>query len=182
MRKLTPCAYSCLQLVLKLVPCFQLQNTRPLISNDQHALCYSSFSNKAQMKWPNIRKGAFIRLTLSGRGIHRITVQMTCYFNLRKKWKCIRDLKIRRFRVWVWIEYVQNTLPRRMSQATGCNNDLIARGGTPDLKSAEKNGKNQNGFQQHLNESLDQKFTLKISLLNCSVARIDYGKREFLRQ
>ena len=26
-------------------------------------------------------KGAFIRLTLSGRGIHRITIQMTCYFN-----------------------------------------------------------------------------------------------------
>ena len=26
-------------------------------------------------------KGAFIQLTLSGRGIHRITVQMICYFN-----------------------------------------------------------------------------------------------------
>ena len=58
--------------------------SRPLIFislNDKHALCYSSFSFKAQIKWPNILKGAFIRLTISWRGIHRITVKMTCYFN-----------------------------------------------------------------------------------------------------
>ena len=47
------------------------------------------------MKRPNIRKGAFIRSVIrltSGKGIHRITVRMTCYFN------CGRggDLKIHR--------------------------------------------------------------------------------------
>ena len=73
-RKLTPCAHSCLQLLLKRIPLL-------LTLEYKYALCYSSSRFKAQMKWPNILKVAFIRLTLSGIGIHRITVQMTCYFN-----------------------------------------------------------------------------------------------------
>ena len=44
--------------------------------------------------------------------------------------------------------------------------DLIASGGTPDLISVEYKSKNQKGLQQ-LKESLDQKLTLKIPLLNC---------------
>ena len=53
MRKFTPCAYSCLQLVFILVPWLYL-NTRPLVCiylNDKHTHCYSSLSFKAQMKW-----------------------------------------------------------------------------------------------------------------------------------
>ena len=64
MRKLTPCAHSCVQLVFSarsMVINFRIF-CRPVIIislNDKHALCYSSFSFKAEMKWPNIRKGAF---------------------------------------------------------------------------------------------------------------------------
>ena len=59
MRKLTPCVYSCLQLVFStrsMVINFRIFS-RPLIFisvNDKHALKF-----KAEMKWPNIRKGAF---------------------------------------------------------------------------------------------------------------------------
>ena len=82
MRKLTPCAYSCLQLVFMLVPWLYL-NTRPLFCihlNDKHAHWYSSLNFKAQMKWPTILKvvalpnfeyfwshykvGYFLRITL----------------------------------------------------------------------------------------------------------------------
>ena len=53
------------------------------------------------------------------------------------------------------------------SMATGVNNDLIARGGTLELRSMDYKSKNQMGFQLHLKESLDQKLTLKIpTLLN----------------
>ena len=52
-------------------------------------------------------KGAFIRLTLPGRGIHGILNRSNdLLFQLRKKWKCIRDLKIHHFPVWVWIDYL----------------------------------------------------------------------------
>ena len=82
-RKLTPCAYSCLQVEFMLVPWLYL-NTRPLICirshlNDKHD-CYSSLNFKAQLKWPTILKvvalpnfeyfwihykvGYFIRITL----------------------------------------------------------------------------------------------------------------------
>ena len=40
-------------------------------------------------------------------------------------------------------KYWQTTLPRRKSQATRFNNDLIASGGTPDLISVEYKSKNQ---------------------------------------
>ena len=61
---LTRCAHSCLQLVFStrsMVINFRIFS-RPLIFislDDKHALCYSSFSFKAEMKWPNVRKGAF---------------------------------------------------------------------------------------------------------------------------
>ena len=64
MRKLTPCAYSCLQLVFitrSMVIIFRIFS-RPLIFialNDKHALYYSSFCFKAEMKQPNVRKGSF---------------------------------------------------------------------------------------------------------------------------
>ena len=71
----------CLQLVVNtrsVIINFRIFS-RPLtcISFDhKYALYYSSFRFKAQMKWPNFRKGAFIRLTLSGRGIHRIIIMI----------------------------------------------------------------------------------------------------------
>ena len=75
----------CLQLALIPIPWLLTLEYFPdhLLASldDKYALCYSSSRFKAQMKWPIILKGAFIRLTLSGRGIHRITVQITCYFN-----------------------------------------------------------------------------------------------------
>ena len=152
--------------------------SRPLtcISLDgKYALCYSSFSFKAQLKWPNILKGAFIRLTLSGRGIHRITVQMTSYFNCGRSGSISETL---RYAVSLYgyeqitcpvtsRKFGHTALPRRKRQATGVNNDLIARGGTLELRSMEYKSKNQMGFQLHLKESLDQKLTLKIPLLNC---------------
>ena len=89
-RKLTPCAYSCLQLVFIFVPWFVLMVIFWLYKypatclhhlNDKHAHWYSSLSFKAQMKCPTILKvvalpnfehflshyqvGYFLRITLS---------------------------------------------------------------------------------------------------------------------
>ena len=108
--------------------------------NDKYALCYSSFRFKAQIKWPSMLKGAFIQLTLSGRGIHRTTVQMTCYINCGRSGSISETL---RYAVSLYgyeqitcpvtsRKFGQPALPRRKSQATGVNNDLIARGGTLD--------------------------------------------------
>ena len=110
MRKLTPCAYSCLQLVFStrsMVINFRIFS-RPLIFislNDKHALCYSLFSFEAEMKWPNVRKSAFIRLTLSGIGIQRITVEMTCYFNCGSG-SISETLRYAVIPVWVLVDYL----------------------------------------------------------------------------
>ena len=76
---------------------------------------------------------------------------MTCYFNCGRSESVSETLRstisLYGYEQITWPvtsnKYWQTTLPRRKSQATGCNNDLIVSGGTPDLISVEYKSKNQ---------------------------------------
>ena len=91
MRKLTSCPYSCLQLQVK---------TRFIVINFRipgHSLASLWMTSMLfVIPWSGLKRKRsgriFIRLTLSGRGIHRITVQMTCYFK----------------RLFAWLDHVIN--------------------------------------------------------------------------
>ena len=111
--------------------------------------------------------------------IHRITVQITCYFNCGRSGSVSETLRstisLYGYGKITWPvtshKYGQTTLRRRKSCAKGCNNDLIAPAGTPGLISVEYKSKNLLSSLQQLKESLDQKLNLKIPLLNCWILK-----------
>ena len=97
---------------------------------------------------------------------------MTCYFNCGRSGSISETLRVSLYgyeQITCPVtsrKFGQTTLPRRKSQAKGVNNDLIARGGTLDLRSVEYKSSNLLSSIQQLKESLDQKLNLKIPLLN----------------